>query len=170
MKNFHDLFEHQLKDIYAAEIKIEKTLPKLVKVAHNPKLKEALKAHHEETKHHIERLERIAGYLKVKLTNCKCEAIEGIIKEGENLLKEKYAPEVSDAAIIVSAQRVEHYEIAVYGVLKAFAKHLHLPEIIKILDETSKEEGHADKKLTEIANGTLFAAGVNEKAAKRNVA
>jgi ferritin-like metal-binding protein YciE len=171
MKDFHDLFAHELKDMYAAELMIEKALPELAKAAHSEKLKEAFRNHHKETKHHVERLKRIADHLKISLTNIKkCEAMEGILKEGKQYLKADYPHEVRDAALIISAQRVEHYEIAVYGVLKAFAKHLKYHEIIKILEETSKEEGHMDKKLTEIADGTLFQTGINAKASKRDVA
>ena len=100
----------------------------------------------------------------------KCDAINGILAEGKKLLKEKFLPEVRDAALIVSAQRVEHYEMAVYGVLKSFARHLKLDNVVKILQESSKEEGHADKKLNEIAEGTLFTTGVNAKALKRHSA
>lgn len=170
MKDFHDLFVHELRDMYAAEVQIEKILPEMAKIAHLPKLKEAFRSHHEETRNHVRRLERIALQLGVSLKNCKCDAIEGILKEGKKLIKGNYPHEVRDAALIISAQRVEHYEMAVYGVLKAFAKHLKLDDIVKILDETSKEEGHADKKLTEIANGTFFTTGINEKAVRRKSA
>lgn len=170
MKDFHDLFVHELKDIYAAEVQIEKILPEMAKAAHLPKLKEAFRSHHQETKKHVQRLEKIADQLGITLKHCQCDAIEGILKEGKKLVKGDYPHEVRDAALIVAAQRVEHYEMAVYGILKAFAKHLKLNDIIKILDETSQEEGRADKHLTEIANGTLFSAGVNKKAAERKSA
>lgn len=170
MKNFHDLFTHELRDMYAAEVQIEKVLPDMAKKAHNSKLKEAFTSHHQETKAQIKRLEKIAGQLNISLKNCECEAITGILKEGKKLDREHFAPEVLDAALIISAQRVEHYEIAVYGGLKAFAKHLKLDAIVQILDESSKEEGHANKTLNEIAMGTLFSSGVNEQAMKRKSA
>jgi ferritin-like metal-binding protein YciE len=170
MKNFHDLFSHQLKDMYAAEVEIEKMLPEMAKMAHSPKLKEAFHMHHKETKHQITRLETIAKQLKISLLHCECEAIHGILNEAKKLMKGNYSHEVKDAALIVSAQRVEHYEIAVYGVLKSFAKHLKWEEVVKILQESSKEEGHADKKLNEIAEGTLFTSGVNAQALKRESA
>lgn len=167
MKNFYDLFVHQLKDMYAAEIEIEKALPLMAKMASLPKLKEAFHDHHRETKKHITRLEKIADHLGISLGKCHCEAIHGIIAEGKALIKEHYPEEVRDAALIVSAQRVEHYEMAVYGVLKSFAKHLKFDEVVDILKESAHEEGHADKKLTEIAEGTLFTTGVNAKAIKK---
>jgi len=170
MKDFYDLFTHEIRDMYAAELQIEKMLPIMAEKAHNSKLKEAFHTHHKETKAQIKRLEKIADQLNISLKNCECEAITGILKEGKNLNKEHFSPEVFDAALIVSAQRVEHYEMAVYGGLKAFAKHLKLDAIVKLLDESSQEEGHADKKLTEIAMGTLFSSGVNEKAMKRKSA
>jgi ferritin-like metal-binding protein YciE len=139
-------------------------------MAHLPKLKEVFHEHHKETKQQIKRLEAIAEELGMTLSPHKCDAIHGILVEGKKLLKEKYLPEVRDAALIVSAQRVEHYEMAVYGVLKSFAKHLKLDHVVKILQESSKEEGHADKKLNEIAEGTLFTTGVNAKALKRQSA
>jgi ferritin-like metal-binding protein YciE len=170
MKDFHDLFLNQLNDMYSAELVIEKALPEMAKMAHLPNLKETFHMHHIETKHQIARLERIADELGIKLHDSKCDAIEGILKEGKKLLKGNYPHEVRDAALIISAQRVEHYEIAVYGVLKSFAKHLKLDNVVKILDESSKEEGHANKKLSEIAEGTLFTTGINAKALKRESA
>jgi ferritin-like metal-binding protein YciE len=170
MKDFHDLFTHEIRDMYAAELQIEKILPVMVEKAHNPKLKEAFNTHHKETKDQIKRLEKISAQLNVNLNNCECDAISGILKEGKKLSSEHYPPEVLDAALIISAQRVEHYEMAVYGGLKAFAKHLKLDEVLKLLDESSKEEGHADKKLTEIAEGTPFSSGVNVKAIKQRSA
>ncbi len=170
MKDFHDLFFNQLNDIYSAELEIEKALPEMAKMAHLPKLKEVFHEHHQETKQQIRRLETIAEELGLTLSPHKCDAIHGILLEGKKLLKEKFLPEVRDAALIVSAQRVEHYEMAVYGVLKSFAKHLKLDNVVKILQESSKEEGHADKKLNEIAEGTLFTTGINAKALKRESA
>jgi ferritin-like metal-binding protein YciE len=168
MKNFYDLFVHELRDMYAAEVQIEKAIQTMTTLAHNPKLKEAFHSHHGETKKHVERIEKIADQLGINLKNCQCEAIEGILKEGKKLIHEDFPTEVRDAALIISAQRVEHYEMAVYGSLKAFAKHLDMHDIVKILDETSKEEGHADKKLTEIAEGTLFSPGVNKSAKQKS--
>lgn len=167
MKNFQDLFIHELRDIYDAEVQIEKTLPELVKKAHSKELKEALHKHHLETKQQIRRLDKIAAELKIDLAGEECDAIKGILREGHKLLGKHYPPEVTDAAIIASAQRVEHYEMAVYGTLKAFAKHLELKNIEKLLDETSEEEGNADKTLTSIAMGTLFTTGINKEAARK---
>ncbi len=170
MKDFHDLFLDQLRDMYAAELEIEKVLPEMAKMAHLPKLKETFREHHKETKHQIARLEKIADELGIKLGHCECDAIKGILHESKKLLKGNFPHEVRDAALILSAQRVEHYEMAVYGVLKSFAKHLKLDGVVNILKESAKEEGHADKKLNEIAEGTLFTSGVNAQALKRESA
>jgi ferritin-like metal-binding protein YciE len=170
MKNFHDLFVHELRDIYSAEVKIEKAMPEFIKAAHHQELKDAIRKHHEETERQIMRLRKIAAELDVELTGGECDAITGILKEIRKSLTEQYVPDVHDALLICSLQRIEHYEIAVYGALKAFAKRLKLHEVEKLLQESSKEEGHADKKLTEIANGKFFSAGLNDKAIKRKIA
>src|SRR5437868_4358958 len=112
MKNFHDLFVHELRDMYFAEKQIEKILPQMAKTAHSSKLKEVFREHHKETQHQMIRLEKIADQLGISLTNTECDAIVGILKEGRKLLRSTYPPEVRDAALIISAQRVEHYEMA----------------------------------------------------------
>lgn len=166
MRNFYDLFISELKDIYAAEILIVDALPAMIKSAHSHVLKEGLRHHHKETEHQIARLELIATLLNVDLGGARCEAVEGLIKEGTRAMNVKYDNEAHDAAIINAAQRIEHYEIAVYGILKSFAKHLDQKNILKLLEESSKEEGGANKKLNEIAEGSIFVSGINKKAMK----
>jgi len=170
MKNFYDLFVHELKDMYSAEVQIERALTQYIKMATHSKLKNAFRMHHKETKNHISRLKQIARELKISLTKSKCEAMAGILLEGRKSIKEHYSREVRDALLIGSAQRIEHYEMSVYGTLKAYARHLKLTDVERILNITSKEEGHADKKLTEIANGTFLSTGINEKALRRKAA
>lgn len=166
MKEFKQLFIDELKDIYSAEKQIQKALPRLLNEAKSSKLKETIKKHHDEADIQIDRLESIGSELKIDFKNASCEAMEGILKESNKVIETIYPPDVKDAAIISFIQRIEHYEIAVYGALKAFAKHLKLKKIEELLSESLKEEKNADKALTEIAEGTLFNEGVNQKASQ----
>lgn len=161
LKTLEDLFEHQLKDLYSAESQLLDALPKMVKKATNPKLKEALKDHLAETKKQKERLEEIGKKLDMKLGGEKCKAMEGLIKEAEDLIDEAAEASVKDAGIIADAQRVEHYEISAYGTAIAFSKELGKNDVAKILLETLKEEKKADDTLNEIAKSR-----VNTKAKK----
>lgn len=155
MKTLNDLFIHELKDIYSAEKQLVKALPKMISAATSPELVQALEDHLEETKVHVDRLETIMGELDVTLRVPKCEAMEGLIEEGKSLLEEDIDPQVLDAAIIASCQRVEHYEMAAYGCARTFADLLGMKRIAKTLQQTLDEEGNADKKLTEIAMATI---------------
>lgn len=166
-KDFYELFILELKDIFSAESQIIEALPGVIQKATSKKLKDALHDHLKETKAQLHRLEKIAAELNVELSGHTCHAIKSILSEGDKLVEKGLQEDVKDAAIIGSCQRIEHYEIAVYGVLKSFAKHLKLERIEKLLDESSKEEGHANKKLTEIAQGSLFSSGVNDRACKK---
>lgn len=164
-KEFHNLFLDQLRDVYDAENQITKALPKMIESATTPALKKALESHLEETYQQIERLDRIFSILKEKPAGKRCAAMQGIIAEGKEILSSKeFSDLVKDAAIISAAQTVEHYEIARYGTLKTFAKEFGLDEVADLLEETLAEEGNADKKLTKIAEGGLFASGINQKA------
>ena len=162
MQTLHDLFMDQLKDIYYAEKQIAKTLPKMSDAATQSPLKQAFKHHLEETEHHIERLERVFEMMGEKASGEKCDAMEGIIQEGQKFIQngEDYDPGVKDAGLIAAAQRVEHYEIAAYGTLRAFAEHLGQDRAAELFQSTLDEEKQADKKLTGIAEATI-----NEKAA-----
>src|SRR5262245_26249394 len=126
MKNFYDLFNHELRDIHNAEEQLVKLLPEFAKAAHTPKLKEAFEQHYAETQEHVERLERIAKDLNIELRGRECTAMRMFADEAKKTMAADYPPDVMDAALISSAQRIEHYEIALYGTLKAFAKHLGL--------------------------------------------
>jgi ferritin-like metal-binding protein YciE len=153
---------NQLKDIYYAEKEIIKTLPKMAGAASQSSLKKAFERHLEESERHIERLEQVFEMMGEKASGKKCEAIEGIIDEGKEFIKngKKFNPDVNDAGLIAAAQRVEHYEIAVYGTLRAFAEHLGQEHAAELLQRTLNEEKQADEKLTGIAGSTI-----NEKAA-----
>jgi ferritin-like metal-binding protein YciE len=157
MDRLEDLYLHELKDIYSAEKQITKALPKLIKKASAEELKQAFQDHLQETEEQINRLDQIFDRLDQSSSGIKCAGMEGLLKEGEELLKEDAAPEVLDAGIIVAAQKVEHYEIAAYGSLCTFAEALGYAEDLQLLKQTIEEEKSADETLTEIAE-----AGINE--------
>jgi ferritin-like metal-binding protein YciE len=167
MKNFYELFVKELKEIYSAEHQIIEAMPKIIKAATSIKLKDSLQHHLKETRHQVKRLEQVAKELNENISGRHNEAMKGLIKESLMVAKTNFDHMVKDAALISSVQKIEHYEIATYGVLKAFARHLKFKNIEDLLDETAKEEGHANKKLTEIAEGTLLSSGVNKEACKR---
>lgn len=162
-KGLTDLLEHGLKDIYYAEKKIYKTLPKMIKAAENQGLKTALEKHRDETLGHIEKVEQCFELMGKRARSVKCEAIDGILEEGEGLLEDFKGSPAGDAAIVFSAQAVEHYEITRYGSLRTFAELLGLKDVAKILKQIETEEVAADEKLTKVAEG-----GVNEAAVKED--
>lgn len=164
MKDFYDFFVRELQDIYSAEIQILKALPQMAQAAHSEKLRQAFQSHEEETKEQVKRLEEISRLLKINLQGVVCKAMQGLIQEGQEVLKMPFEADTRDAALISIAQRIEHYEIAVYGCLKTYAQHLEQAEVEDLLEETLSEESAADKKLTSIAEGSLFRAGINKKA------
>lgn len=159
------LFIYQLEDIYAAELQIIEALPKLIKNTLMPDLKEALSKHLKETNNQVRRLEKIFNLLNCECRDRTCHGMAGLLKEGEELIRNKPKSAALDAAIISAAQKVEHYEIAAYGTLKSFAKSLELnSEIADLLQDSLDEEGAADKKLTKIAEGSIFSHGINQEA------
>jgi len=149
--SFNDLFIHELKDLYSAENQLIEALPKMQEKAHNSDLKHAFESHLQETRRHKERLEKIGNILDVKLPGETCEAMKGLIKENEEILKSDGNNDVKDAGLIAGAQRVEHYEMAGYGSAKNFAEKLGHGDVARILEETLKEEKEADSKLNFIA-------------------
>lgn len=167
MKDFYSLFVKELKDIYNAEKQILKALPDMAKSAHAQSLKEAFHQHHKETKEQIKRLEAIANEINEDLDGAENEIVKSMLKEGHKLIKGHFDPIVRDAALINAAQHVEHYEIASYGALKAFAKHLKLTDVFNLLDDASREEGSMNKTLTSIAEGSVFQKGINDKACEK---
>ncbi len=153
--DLNDLFVHTLKDIYFAERQIVKALPKMVKAADAKQLAKAFEHHLEETKEHVSRLQEVFKILGEKAEGAECPAIQGILEEAEELMKEIKDPDTRDAAMIAAAQAVEHYEITRYGTLVSWAGLLDLKDAAKILSKTLKEEHAADSKLTTIAEGKL---------------
>jgi ferritin-like metal-binding protein YciE len=145
------LFEDQLKDIYWAEKALVKALPKMAKNATSEELIEALDNHLKETEGQVSRLEQVFGLIEKKAAAKKCDAMEGLIKEGESIMEECEEGPMRDAGIISAGQKIEHYEIASYGTLKTFASTLGLTEAAELLELTLEEEKTADETLTEVA-------------------
>jgi ferritin-like metal-binding protein YciE len=159
MEAMDDLFLHHVKDIYYAEEQIIKALPKMAKATSSPDLKKAFEHHLEETKGQVERLEQIFKILGKPVRGVRCDAIEGLISEAKEVMDETEDAGVMDAGLLASAQAVEHYEIARYGTMSAWAVQLGLAKAVKLIDETLKQEKAANQLLTKIAE-----SGVNTEA------
>jgi ferritin-like metal-binding protein YciE len=159
-KTLDDLFLHTLKDVYYAERKILRNLPKMAKAAKSQELKKAFETHREETQGQIERLEQVFELLDKRASGATCEAINGILEEGEGVMEDFGGSEALDAGILAAAQAVEHYEIVRYGTLKTWAEELGMQDAAKLLDQTLQEEKKTDQLLTQLAE-----ARVNIKAA-----
>jgi ferritin-like metal-binding protein YciE len=164
--SLQDLLVDEIKDLYDAEKRLTKAIPKMVKKATDENLSDALEAHLAETETQVERLERVFELLDEPARGKACAGMQGIIEEGNEHMSEDYSfDELLDAVIVASAQRVEHYEIAAYGNAIAHAKQLGLNEIAGLLEESLNEEKAADEKLTEVGepiNAAAHAAGVDE--------
>ncbi|GAA4156468.1 ferritin-like domain-containing protein [Chryseobacterium ginsenosidimutans] len=154
-KNLNDLFEDALKDIYWAEKALTKALPKMQKNATDEELKKAIESHLAETEEHVSRLEECFAKLGKKAQAKKCDAMQGLLDEGKSIMEETEPGAVRDAGIIAASQKVEHYEIATYGTLAAYAKVLEQNECLKLLLQTLEEEKKCDQLLTKIADTTL---------------
>ena len=162
--NLEQLYYDQLRDIYSAEKQLIASLPEMAKHASNDELRDAFTTHLEETRGQKDRLQRIFGRHGQEPEGEECDAMRGLIKEAGKHLTDTTPGSVRDAVLIASANRVEHYEIAAYGVAKAFADCLGFDEDVKLLDQSIEEEGNADDTITRIATGGLFRSGVNEAA------
>ena len=155
------LFIAELKDLYSAENQITKALPKMVKAAKSSDLKKAFESHLRETEGQIERLVQICEMIGTSPKGKACEGMKGVLGEGSSMLEESEAGDVRDAALISAAQRVEHYEMAAYGSVRAYAELLGQTEAAKLLEETLEEEKAADQKLTSISQKVNEAANQN---------
>lgn len=164
-----DLYIDGLKDIYWAENALTKAIPKMIKQATSTKLIDALTKHLAETENHVKRLESIFKLLELKPEAKKCDAMEGIIKEGNETMELTKQGVVRDAGIIGASQKVEHYEIATYGTLCAYAKILGETEAVEILLETLMEENAADNKLSEIAEAHINLAAAGNDAVEQEL-
>jgi ferritin-like metal-binding protein YciE len=160
MDNLRELLVHEIQDLYSAENQLIEALPKMADKAESPELKAAFQQHLEETQEHARRLEQAAELLGEKPGGVPCVGMKGLIKEGEEIMKEAKQPQALDAGLIAAAQKVEHYEIASYGTASAHAEELGLMDLVELLEATLDEEQMCNEKLTEIAEG-----GVNRDAA-----
>jgi ferritin-like metal-binding protein YciE len=156
----HDAFIEELRDTYDAERQLTKALSKLAKAATNPQLRDAFETHLEETRAQVDRLEQVFASLDEKVRGKHCEGIAGIIEEGKSIMEEDFDEVTMDACLIAAGQRAEHYEMAAYGTLVAWARAMGHDEAATLLQETLEEEKAADEKLSELAEG-----GINQEAA-----
>jgi ferritin-like metal-binding protein YciE len=155
LTTLRDLLIEELKDLYDAESQLVKALPKVVQAASSSELKEAIKAHLEQTRSHVKRLEQAFKQLGEAVSSSHCDAMEGLLEEGKHIMEEEGEESVIDAGIIAAAQKVEHYEIAGYGCVSTWAESLGESEVARVLNQTLEEEKEADEKLTEIAESTV---------------
>lgn len=167
LNSLKDLLIHEMKDLYSAETQLTKALPKMVEAASHEKLKAAFEEHLQETRNHVSRLEEAFGHLGENAQGEHCEAMEGLLEEGEETIQKQGDPDVKDAALIAAAQRVEHYEIAGYGTARTYAERLDLSDVASLLEETLDEEKAADKKLNKIATGGFLSSGINKEAQQK---
>jgi ferritin-like metal-binding protein YciE len=163
LQTLQDLFEHEISDLHSAETQLLVALPKMAQAASNDELREAFEHHLQETQDHVRRLDEIRGQIG-SATSEECEAMHGLIEEGDEVVSAIGDANVKDAALISAAQRVEHYEIAAYGTARTLADDLDLADAKDLLDQTLDEESTADKLLTKIATGGMFKAGINQQA------
>jgi ferritin-like metal-binding protein YciE len=157
-KNLNDLFLDTLKDIYYAEKQILRALPKMAKAAQSDKLRAAFEKHHGETEDHVERLEKVFELIDKPARGKTCEAIQGILEEGKEIMDEYKGSEAMDAGMLAAAQAVEHYEISRYGTLKQWAQQLGIKDAVRLLDQTLQEEKKTDETLTSLAEAAVNVA------------
>ena len=160
-KTLKDLFIDQLQDAYSAETQLTEALPTMASAASSTALRSGFEQHLTETKNQVSRLERVCEQVGCKTGSNTCEAMEGLISEGEEVMDFGLEPDAQDAGLIAAAQKVEHYEIALYGTLCAFAKQLGFDDSARLLHETLEEEKRTDEKLTRLAK-----SGINQQADK----
>ena len=164
LESLEDVFIEEISDLYSAETQLVEALPKMASAASDEKLREAFETHLDQTRAHVKRLEDVVAMTPIDREDEECEAMKGLIAEGEEIIEASGSRNAKDAALIAAAQRVEHYEIAAYGSARDIAKELGFSDAAKKLDETLDEESEADKLLTKIATGGLFSSGVNPEA------
>lgn len=155
MESMQKLYLEELRDVYDAEQQLVEALPKMAKNASHKELRTAFEEHLAITQEQVRRLETIFDNLGEKPSGKKCKGMQGLIEEGEEIMKQKGDPDVKDAAMISAAQRVEHYEIAAYGSLRTYANELGLKDHADLLQRTLDEEGNTDKRLTQLATSRV---------------
>ena len=155
IESMEDLFLEQIADLYDAEQRLVKALPKMAEASTSPELRQAFESHLGETKGHVQRLEKVFQYLQKDPKGQTCDAMKGLIKEGEQMVSDTDQSPLRDAGLIAAANRVEHYEIAAYGSVRSFATTLGMQEAVALLDATLNEEKKADEKLTKLAESKV---------------
>ena len=163
--SLQDVFQEQLEDLYSAEQQLVQALPKVANATSTGELREAFDEHLEETKGHVEKLQQVFSEIGITAGSHHCDAMAGLIKEGEEIVGATGDPTAKDVALIAAAQRIEHYEIAGYGTAKTLANELGHSEAASILGDILDEESAADKLLTKIATGGMMSSGLNKAAA-----
>jgi ferritin-like metal-binding protein YciE len=162
IKSVHDLMVDEIKDLYHAEKQLTRALPKMAKSASSEKLRKAFETHLQETEGQIKRLEQIFEELEIPAKGKRCLGMEGIVNEGKEMMEEDADESVMDAALIASAQKVEHYEIASYGTVRTYAEELGFDKIAKLLQQTLDEESKTNELLTEIAESEINYEAMNK--------
>ena len=165
--SLNDLFVNQIEDLYDAENRLTKALPQMAEAAHSSQLKQAFQSHLIETEGHVARLEQIFREIGFDPTRETCQAMKGLIAEGEEMIKATGDSDVKDAALIAAAQRVEHYEMSGYGTARSFARRLGLTQAASLLQQTLNEEKAADEKLNIIAESSVNAKATTTTAGSR---
>ena len=155
LNSFEDLFREEIEDLYDAEHRLLDALPKMAEAANSNQLKQAFEDHLIETRGHVSRLEQVFRAMNVEPKRSTCDAMKGLISEGEDMIKAKGNPDIKDAALIAAAQRVEHYEISGYGTARAFARRLGLEQVATLMQQTLDEEKAADEKLNTLAHSSI---------------
>ena len=168
-KSMRQLYINELRDLYNAETQLVKALPKMAKASSNSELRQGFEEHLRQTSEHVSRLEQIFEMLDEKPTGKKCLGMDGLVKEGAEAIKEGYEDAVKDAAIIATAQRVEHYEIAGYGSVRTFAQLLGEDEHVSLLEPTLEEEKRTYQKLSQLAESINRQAAGAENVAEEKV-
>ncbi len=167
IETMEDLFLEQIEDLYDAEQRLVKALPKMAEASTSPELRQAIESHLGETKGHVTRLEQVFQFLRKKPKGQTCDAMKGLIEEGEDVISNIDQSPLRDAGLIAAANRVEHYEIAAYGSARTFAKTLGLREAVSLLEQTLNEEKNADTKLTTLAESKINAEALRAASVSR---
>jgi len=155
LNSLEDLLLFELEDLYDAEQRLCTAIPQMAEAAHSPQLKSAFEEHARQTQQHVSRLEQAFTDMGRSASHETCNAMKGLIAEGKEIIDASGSPEVKDAALIGAAQRVEHYEMAGYGTARAFAQHLGMTNVVRLLQETLNEERMTDERLTRLAESTI---------------
>ena len=162
MKNLNELFSHSLRDMYWVENKLHSELSKMAEKAQNPELKQAFLDHQKDTENQMKRLEKVFKMIGLEARSDKCDAMSGILDEGEELMEKSENDDLLDAVLIAAGNKVEHYEIATYGILRNYAHKLGLDEAARLFQESLDEESAADEKISSLADKCINQEAVTE--------